>query len=192
MKMIKKEVVFYVLVIAVTTIIKIICAPNIALSGATGILAVALFTGLNKAYNTRNAFLLPLAALLISNTVLQLLHSLNMFPFEGFYKWQLAEYSLVVVLTAVGMLFRKAKTAGVFIAAFAGPTLFYIISNYITWAVSWQAMGYTHDMPGLMNCYVQGLPFYRNSLISTVIMLPAIILAYRWIVMRKAGFALVK
>lgn len=190
--MIKKEVIFYALLIAVATIIKILCAPNIALSGTTAIMSVALFAGLNKTYNTQSSFLLPLVTLLISNTILQILNVLHMFPFEGFYKWQLVEYSLVLVLTTIGLLLRRAKTAGIFISAVLGPTVFFFISNYITWAVSWQAIGYTHDTAGLINCYTQGLPFYRNSLISTIVLLPVFIMAYQWIMKGKATLALAK
>lgn len=192
MKMNKKEVVFYALLIAVATIIKILCAPNIALSGTTAIMSVALFAGLNKTYNAQSSFLLPLVTLLISNAILQVLNMLHMFPFEGFYKWQLVEYSLTVVLTAIGLLLRKGKTAGIFVSAVLGPTVYFLVSNYCTWAFNWQLIGYTHDTAGLMNCYTVGLPFYRNSLLSTIVLLPVFIMAYQWIMKGKPTLALVR
>ena len=192
MKLTKKEIVFFVLLIAVTTVIKIVCAPNIALSGTTGILAVGLFAGLNKKYSWQSSFLLPLVALLASNAIIQLLFALNMFPFEGFYNRQIAEYALIVVITGMGLLFRKAGTAGIFITAILGPTVFFLASNYIAWYTSWQQFGYTHDTAGLLTCYTAGLPFYRNSVISTVILLPSFIVAYHWIVDGKAALSTAK
>lgn len=192
MKLNKKEILFYALLVIVATVVKILCAPNIALSGITAVMSVALFAGLNKTYNVQSSFILPLVTLLVSNVILQVLYSLGAFPFEGFYKWQFVEYSLVVVLTALGLLLRRAKTAGIFISAVLGPTIFFLVSNYITWAVYWQQIGYTHDTAGLMNCYVQGLPFYRNSLLSTIVLLPVFIMAYQWIMKGKATLALAK
>lgn len=192
MKLNKKEILFYALLVIVATVVKILCAPNIALSGITAVMSVALFAGLNKTYNVQSSFILPLVTLLVSNAILQVLYSLGAFPFKGFYNWQFVEYSLVVVLTALGLLLRRAKTAGIFISAVLGPTIFFLVSNYITWAVYWQQIGYTHDAAGLMNCYVQGLPFYRNSLLSTIVLLPVLIVAYQWIMKGKATLALAK
>jgi len=190
MKLTRKEIIFYVLLIAITTVIKVICAPNISLSGTTGILAVGLFAGLNKKYSWQNAFLLPLITLLASNALLQVLYAFNMFPFEGFYKRQLVEYSLIIVITAMGLLFRKANTTGLFISAILGPTVFFLVSNYITWYTMWQQIGYTHDTGGLLNCYTAGLPFFRNSVISTVVLLPSFVMAYHWIVDGKARLSI--
>lgn len=192
MKMNKKEIIFYALLVAVATVIKILCAPNIALSGITAVMSVALFAGLNKTYNVQSSFILPLATLLVSNVILQVLYSLGGFPFAGFYKWQFVEYSLVIVLAAMGLLLRRAKTTGIFISAVLGPTVFFLVSNYLTWQLYGQNIGYTHDTAGLLNCYTQGLPFYRNSLLSTIVLLPVFIMTYQWIMNGKARLALAK
>lgn len=192
MKLNSKDITFYALLIAVATIIKIVCAPNYALSGVTAIMSVALFAGLNKNHSTAGSFLLPLATLLITNVILQVLFLLHLFPFRGFYQWQFVEYSLTVVLTGLGLLLRGAKTVGIFVSAILGPTIFFFVSNYFTWAIMWQQIGYTHDTAGLLNCYTQGLPFYRNSLLSTIVLLPVFIMAYQWIMKGKATLSLAK
>ena len=68
MKLNKQAVIFFLLLIAVTTVIKVICAPRIELSGITGIMAVALFAGLNK-FKVKDAFLIPLITLFVSNVI---------------------------------------------------------------------------------------------------------------------------
>lgn len=192
MKLNSKNITFYALLIAVAAIIKIVCAPNYALSGVTAVMGIALFAGLNKSHGAGASFLLPLVTLLVTNTILQVMYLAHMFPFKGFYNWQLVEYSLTVVLTGLGLLLRRAKTAGIFISAILGPTVFFFVSNYLTWAIMGQQLGYTNNTAGLLNCYTQGLPFYRNSLLSTIVLLPVFIMAYQWIMNGKAALSLAK
>lgn len=192
MKLSRNTTIFCIVLIVTTTLIKIICAPRFELSGTTGIMAVALFAGF-AGLDKKQAFLLPLVTLLISNIIIEILYRLNMFPFAGFYKWQFVEYALLgLVLTAIGLLFRKLKTAGVFISAIVGPTVFFLISNFIVWLASRQTIGYTNDFKGVMDCYAAGLPFYRNSVLSTIVLLPAFILAYQWLVKGKFVLSLAK
>ena len=184
MKLSKQTILFYFILIAITVIVKLICAPQINLSGFSCVLAVALFAGITTKDNTK-AFLLPLIALFLSDVILQILHSLNMFPYSGFYSGQIINYTLFILVTLVGIAFRNYKTAGVFGAAFIGPTLFFLLSNFVVWKTQGTAMGYSNDINGLMQSYTFGLPFYRNSLISTVIFLPTFIGIYHWMKYRQ-------
>ena len=49
-------------------------------------------------------------------------------------------------------------------AAFAGPTAFYLISNFGVW-LGFKTYPLTWE--GLVACYVAGLPYYRNSLLAS-------------------------
>lgn len=192
MKLSKQTAIFCFVLIFSTTLIKIICAPRLEFSGTTGIMAAALFAGFAN-IDKKQAFLLPLVTLFVSNVIVEILFRLNMFPFAGFYKWQFVEYALLgFALTAIGMVFRKLKTAGVVISAFVGPTVFFIISNFIVWYASRGSMGYTNDFRGVLNCYIAGLPFYRNSVSSTLILLPVFIVSYQWLVKGKLVLSLAK
>jgi hypothetical protein len=112
--------------------------------------------------------------------LLQGLHALNLFPYEGFYSGQIINYLLIFVLTLAGFAFRNFKTAGIVAAAFIGPILYFLLSNFIVWKTQAAIMGYNTDISGLWQSYTFGLPFYRNSLISTIIFLPAFIALYNW------------
>jgi len=185
MKLNQKQIIFYTVLIAITTIIKVVCAPRIEFSGTTGIIAIALFAGF-AGLEKKQAFLLPLMALLVSNLVLEVLFRLNMFPFAGFYKWQFIEYALLgFALTGLGMLFSKFNTSGIVLSIITGPTVFFLISNFIVWYGSRQTMGYSNNFKGLMDCYAAGLPFYRNSVLSTAILLPVFVAANQWFVKQK-------
>lgn len=180
MKISRQTILFYFILVALTVIVKIICAPQINFSGISTIIAIALFAGLTTT-NKKAAFLLPLTALFISDVLIQVLHALNLFPYAGFYGGQIYNYGLFILVTLIGIGFRNYRTAGIFAAALAGPTLFFLLSNFIVWKTQGTVMGYSNDVSGLMQSYALGLPFYRNSLISTIIFLPAFIVSYHWI-----------
>ena len=187
MKNNKQTIIFLFVIVAITTTVKVICAPQINLSGFSAALAVALFAGFAEK-DAKKIFLLPLVALFASDVLIQLLYMAKLFPFAGFYQNQWINYILIAALAGVGMLLRKGKLAGMLAASVLGPALFFLISNYIVWVTQASIMGYSKDFNGLMECYRAGIPFYRNSVISTIIFLPAFATLYQWIV--KGKFAL--
>ena len=181
MKFNKQTIIFLFILVILSTAVKVICAPQINLSGFTCVIAVSLFAGLTIK-DRKLAFLFPLLTLFISDILLQGLHALNVFPYSGFYSGQIINYILFIVLTLIGVALRNSKTAGVIAASFIGPTVFFLLSNFFVWQSQGAAMGYSKDVNGLMQAYTFGLPFYRNSLISTFIFLPAFMALYNRIV----------
>lgn len=184
MKLTKQTILFFFILVAVSTIVKIICAPQINLSGFTCVIAVSLFAGLTIK-DKKIAFLFPLLTLFISDILLQGLHALNLFPYSGFYGGQIINYALFLLITLIGISLRNYKIAGIVAAAFIGPTVFFLLSNFVVWKTQGVVMGYSNNFSGLMQCYTFGLPFYRNSLISTIIFLPAFIMANHWLIYGK-------
>ncbi len=190
MKLSKQTILFYFILIALTVIVKVICAPQIELSGFSCVIAIALFAGITVKYRAK-AFLLPLITLFLSDMLLQVLHVLNLFPYAGFYSGQIINYILFILITLIGISLRNYKVAGIVAAAFIGPIVFFLLSNFIVWKTQGAIMGYSNDINGLMQSYVFGLPFFRNSLISTIIFLPAYVMLYHWIVYKKFSLATV-
>ena len=184
MKFSKQLIVFFFILVGISTLVKIICAPQISLSGFTAVIAVSLFAGITIR-DKRLAFLFPLLTLFISDVLLQVLHVINLFPFAGFYSGQITNYILFIVLTFIGMGLRNYKTAGVIAASFIGPTVFFLASNFFVWKTQGDIMGYSKDITGLWQSYSFGLPFYRNSIISTFIFLPAFIVLYNQLLYKK-------
>ena len=62
-----------------------------------------------------------------------------------------------------------ARVAG---AGVLASTAFFVVSNYAVWAApgSW----YPHTVAGLEACYIAALPFYRNDLLSTLLVSGAV------------------
>jgi hypothetical protein len=50
----------------------------------------------------------------------------------------------------------------------ASSTSFFLLSNFVVWTSGSMSM-YPHSLAGLGACYVAGLPFYRNDLVSTAL-----------------------
>ena len=174
MKLSRQTIILYSILIAVAVIIKIVCAPQINLSGFSSVIAVALFAGITTKEKPK-AFLLPLVTLFLSDVLLQVLHVLNLFPYSGFYSGQIYNYGLFALITLIGISLRNYKIAGIFLAALIAPTVFFLLSNFIVWKTQGLIMGYENNFSGLIQSYTFGLPFYRNSLIATIIFLPAFI-----------------
>ncbi len=87
------------------------------------------------------------------------------YPFHAnAYLLTWAWYALVVLLGSLLLRGRPgfARVAG---AGLLAATSFYAVSNYAVWAMpgSW----YPHTLAGLESSYTLALPFYRNDLLST-------------------------
>src|SRR5436853_889495 len=141
----KQTILFLFIAVVISTLVKVICAPQINFSGVTSIMAVSLFAGLTIK-DKATAFLFPLLTLFISDVLLQGLHELNLFPYEGFYSGQITNYLLIFVLTLAGFAFRNFKTPGIVAGAFIGPVLYFLLSNFIVWKTQAAIMGYNTDI----------------------------------------------
>lgn len=108
--------------------------------------------------------ILPVAALIATD------YYLTVFAYN--YPFHVATYLPTWIWYAAAIflgriLLRDRLTWGGGVAAvLLSSTSFFLISNFAVWASS--AM-YPHTFAGLSTCYVAGLPFYRNDLISTAI-----------------------
>ena len=113
------------------------------------IAAMALFSG---AYLSKRsiAFFAPIAALLLSDTVL------------GFYPELIFVYASVIATVLIGWALAKRK-APLFIAmaAVSSSVLFFVVTNFGVWLVMDY---YPKTLAGLAACYVAAIPFFQNTL----------------------------
>lgn len=99
---------------------------------------------------------------------------LTTFSYHYAFRWQAyvttwVWYAAAMVLGFV-LLRARANWRRVGAAALLGPTSFFVVSNYAVWAAGGM---YPHTLAGLEACYVAAIPFYRNDLISTALVLGA-------------------
>ena len=117
--------------------------------------AIGLFAG--AAFNRRVAWLVPFAALLLSDLVLGFYHPVSM----------VANYLAFATCLALGAgwLARGRSLPRVAGAVIASSVAFFIVSNFGMWASGY----YPRTWEGLVQCYTAALPFFRNTLASDVV-----------------------
>jgi hypothetical protein len=119
--------------------------PNVA-----PITALALFGAVYL--DKKHAFLIPLAALLISDY------------FLGFYSGMMWVYGSFALIALVGLWLRTHQGVWQTIAAtFTGSILFFILTNLGVWVSSTM---YPQTIAGLLQCYTAAIPFFRNTLLG--------------------------
>ena len=166
MKINKKLIVFTIILVALATACKFFFGPELAWSGFSPVIAIALFAGFIMKQKDMS-FLLPLAALFISDAVIQLLYTQDLFPYAGFYGGQWKNYLVLLAAVLIGWGLKGKKLSGIFGGAIIAPTVFFVISNTMVWMAATEVV-YAKSFTGWLTCLEAGLPFYRNSLIATM------------------------
>jgi hypothetical protein len=109
----------------------------------------------------------PLAALIATDCFLTIAVYHYSFRWQGYmitWMWYLAAMVLGSILLRKQTTFARGAAG-----ALLGPTSFFLVSNYGVWASGFNA--YPHTLAGLGACLLAGVPFYRNDLASTAIIL---------------------
>lgn len=151
-------VAYLLLLVAVLTRV----LPHAGWMNFTAVGGALLYFGARRPWREMIA---PLAVLMTTDYYLTTFSYHYAFKAEA-YVTTWAWYAAAMVL---GWILLRAKTTWVRAGAGAilGPTSFFVVSNYAVWASSGGM--YPHNLSGLATCYVAGIPFYRNDLISTSI-----------------------
>lgn len=127
--------------------------------------AIAIFSGFLFSNNKKWAFAIPLISMLLSDVMYEILYAMKLTDIYGFYgKGQIVNYALFALITAVGFFIKNLNIARIAIASFVAPTIFFLLSNFSVWIGN---TGYQRST--LLACYADGLPFYKNSVIGTII-----------------------
>ena len=151
-------------------------------------IAIALFSGAICMNNKKLAFAMPLISMFISDLFFEVLYINNLTDYQGFYSGQWLNYILIAGLAAFGFLIQTKKVASVALAFLAGPTTYFVLSNFSVWAFGggWNR---PKTFAGLMQCYVDGIPFYSNSLLATFIFGAVLFGAYSLLIKKNKVIA---
>src|SRR5258705_10550565 len=134
-------------------------------------IAMALFAG-SVSKDKRFAFLFPILSLFISDLLYQFLYSQGLTAIKGFYAGQWENYLLIASITVIGFFINKNKIGQIFIGSLAGAVYFFLISNFMVWiGGGWDINNqpYPRSFNGLLLCYAEALPFFKWSLLSTLL-----------------------
>lgn len=185
MKINGRFLIFVLILIGLTTLMKIQFGGDLSWSGFSPVIAIALFSGMIIRQKSMS-FLLPLIALLVSDGVIHLLYKAGEFDYPGLYHGQWKVYLILLSATLIGWLLKARKYGSLLAGAIAAPTVFFLVSNFAVWLGS-EGNIYSRDFTGLIECYVAAIPFYRNALVGTIVFLPTILLAYNLLVHGKTA-----
>jgi len=130
--------------------------------------AMALLGGAVFIRDKKWAFALPIFSMLVSDSFYQLLYINGLSDIQGFYKGQFVNYALFAGLTCIGFFIKTINLKSVLGASIASPTVFFLVSNFLVWAGNG---GYHRPktFDGLLMTYNDGLPFYYNSIVGTIV-----------------------
>jgi len=124
--------------------------PNFAPVAAIGLFAGAML-------DRRAAWLVPFAALLLSDLVIGLYHPMGML-------WNYLAFAGCLLLGS-GILAKNRSFARISGATLASALVFFALSNFGMWASGY----YPRTLAGLAECYTAAIPFFRNTLTSDVL-----------------------
>ena len=132
--------------------------------------AMAIFAGA-VIKDKKWAFILPVLSMFLSDLLYQALFMGGISDMKGFYEGQWQNYLLFTLLVFVGMAINKLNILQIGIASLAAPTLYFLVSNFLVWSSNGTTRGLDRpkNFNGLLACYADGIPFYKMSLLATLI-----------------------
>ena len=84
--------------------------------------------------------------------------------FIGFHSLTLFTWGSVLIIGYLSKYLNKNVTLRL-TGSILGPTIFFVLTNFGVWILG----GYDYSFKGLITCYVLAIPFFFNSLFSTVL-----------------------
>ncbi len=90
----------------------------------------------------------------------------------AFYSFQPVVYLSVALVATTGFALKRRRSWGrVAAAGLISSVGFFLVTNFGLWAFSGGTL-YPQTLAGLADCYVRGIPYFRNTLISMAVFLP--------------------
>jgi hypothetical protein len=132
--------------------------------------AMAVFAGA-VIKDKKWAFIMPVLSMFVSDLLYQVLYLGGISNMPGFYEGQWQNYLLFTLLVLVGVAIKKLNVLQIGAASVIAPTLYFLVSNFLVWASNGAIRGL--DRPktfnGLLLCYTDGIPFYKMSILATLV-----------------------
>jgi hypothetical protein len=129
-------------------------------------IAMALFGGA-VIRDKKLAFVLPLLSMLLSDVLYEVLYRNGLSEIQGFYSGQATNYLLFAGMTFIGFWMRNLNVGRIAAGAVIAPTVYFLLSNFQVW-IGGGGYNRSKTFEGLLQCYADGLPFYKGYLLGTV------------------------
>ena len=96
----------------------------------------------------------------------------------GFHSTMIFTSGSIILIGLISKYFNKSimfRISG----AFVGAVIFFVLSNFGVWLGG----SYGYDLNGLLSCYILAIPFFTNTVISTLFF--SILIELTWAIMMK-------
>jgi hypothetical protein len=137
--------------------------PHAGWMNFTAVGGALLYFGARR---SRREMLIPLVVLMATD------YCLTVYSYHYAFAWMmyLPTWAWYAMAMGLGQILLSARSTVVRAGAatLLGPTSFFIMSNYAVWAAGTM---YPKTLAGLGTCLAAGVPFYRNDLVSTAVVL---------------------
>ena len=149
LNLLKKEEIFPISLILILTFSRLIPHPP----NFTPIIAIAIMSG----YFITNIYL-SLFVMLFSMLLADV--------FIGFYYNMIFVYLTLFLITFIFFnISNKINSKNLLICSLTGSLIFFIFSNFGVWFLG---SLYEKSLTGLVECYILAIPFFLNTLLSTI------------------------
>ena len=145
----KVQLGYLVVIVLLLALIRLVPHPP----NAVPIAAMALFAGAFFIHRPL-AYFMPIAAMFISDL------------FIGFHTTIGYVYASIVLIVLIGSLLKRISIVSVGVSALLASIMFFLITNFGAWL---HHDMYAQSLNGLLQAYIAGLPFLRNTLIANLI-----------------------
>ncbi len=139
--------------------------PNIEFLTTAMILTSFLLGG-------RKSFWLTLVVIALSDRIIGN-SKIFLFTWSGFLIPALFSGKIISSIKSwIGKLTKRlSNTISLPLAGVSANIFFYLWTNFGVWALDSWGM-YSKDLSGLIRCYINGLPFLKNQLVSSLVFIP--------------------
>ena len=102
--------------------------------------------------------------------------------FLGFHSTMFFTYTSLIIAVVLGLLIKKFKFTEILFYGVASSVCFFLVTNFGAWLTLEM---YEKNLAGLLQSYVLAIPFFHNTLISTLFYLIVLKLLFAFIVKEK-------
>jgi len=101
----------------------------------------------------------------------------------GFHSTMFFTYASLALAVAIGILIKNFKFSEILVSGLTSSICFFVITNFGAWLTLEM---YEKNLSGLINSYVLAIPFFHNTLISTLVYLILIKLLFNYAFEKKS------
>ena len=85
--------------------------------------------------------------------------------FLGFHSTMIFTYISLIIAVLIGLFIKVLSFKNILLSGLVGSICFFIITNFGVWLVTGM---YDQSIDGLLTCYVAAIPFFSNTILSTL------------------------